>query len=108
MSLCCKAWFIVEKEFEVGKNWLRKKLGWSTYAFKVVIATILLLLYNTVRIYRPPHHDHHDHRPSTPVHSLVEAPAFPIGHLIEQALTLIDLWIVGGIATVVCGAARAG
>jgi hypothetical protein len=27
----------VEKEFEEGKNWLRKKLGWSTYAFKVVI-----------------------------------------------------------------------
>jgi hypothetical protein len=48
------------------------------------------------------------HRPSTPVHSLVKAAAFPIGHLIEQALTLIDLWIVGGIATVVCGAARAG
>jgi hypothetical protein len=31
-------WLImVEKELEEGKNWLRKKLGWSTYAFKVVI-----------------------------------------------------------------------
>ena len=49
----------VEKEFEVGKNLLRKKLGWSTYAFKVVIATILLLLYNTVCVCRPPHDDHH-------------------------------------------------
>jgi hypothetical protein len=28
---------IVEKEFEVGKNWSRKKLGWSTYLFRVVI-----------------------------------------------------------------------
>ena len=28
---------MVEKEFEVGKNWLRKKFGWSTYAFRVVI-----------------------------------------------------------------------
>ena len=48
------------------------------------------------------------HRPpSTPVHTLSTlALVFPIGHLIEQALTLIDLWIVGGIAPVVCGAAR--
>jgi hypothetical protein len=49
----------VEKEFEVGKNLLRKKLVGSTYAFKVVIATILLLLYNTVCVYRSPHDDHH-------------------------------------------------
>jgi hypothetical protein len=37
MSLCASEWFMVEKEFRVGKNWQRKKLGWSTYAFKVVI-----------------------------------------------------------------------
>jgi hypothetical protein len=59
MSLWVSEWFIVEKEFEVEKNQLRKKFGWVTYAFKVVIATILLLLYNTICVYRPPHHDHH-------------------------------------------------
>ena len=62
MSLCvseCDIFVSVEKEFEKGKNLLRKKLGWSTYAFEVVIATILLLLYNTVCIYRSPHDDHH-------------------------------------------------
>ena len=37
MSLCVSELFIVEKEFEVGKNLLRKKLGPSTYAFRVVI-----------------------------------------------------------------------
>jgi hypothetical protein len=35
------------------------------------------------------------------------ATVFPIGHLIEQGLTLIDLWIVGSVSTIVCGAARA-
>jgi len=50
-----------------------------------------------------------DHRPSsTPVHTLSTlALVFPIGHLIEQALALIDAWIVGGVSTVVCGAASA-
>ncbi len=40
MSLCvseCDIVVSVEKGLEVGKNLLRKKLGWSTYAFKVVI-----------------------------------------------------------------------
>ena len=69
MSLCVSECVIVEKEFEVGKNWLRKKFGWSTYAFKVVIATILLLLYNTVRVYRPPHHDHRPDGPPTVINT---------------------------------------
>jgi hypothetical protein len=47
-------------------------------------------------------------RSSTPVHTLrTLALAFPIGHLIEQGLTLIDLWIVGSVSTIVCGAACA-
>jgi hypothetical protein len=37
MSLCCSVCVIVEKEFEVGKNLRRKKFGWSTYRFRVVI-----------------------------------------------------------------------
>jgi len=48
-------------------------------------------------VHRPPHLASTSDVDSTLV--------LPIGHLIEQALTLIDLWIVGGIATVVCGAA---
>jgi len=47
-------------------------------------------------------------RSSTAIHTLRTLTlAFPIGHLIEQALPLNDLWIVGSVPTVVCGAARA-
>jgi hypothetical protein len=47
-----------------------------------------------------------DHlRSSTPVHTFVKAPAFPIGHLIEQALTLSQVWIIGSVPAIVCGAA---
>ena len=48
----------VEKGYKIGKNWPRKKLWWSTYAFMVVICYPYCCYYTTLCMYTPtPHHD---------------------------------------------------
>jgi len=56
--------YSIEKGYTGIKNWLRKKLGWSTFAFEVVICYLLLYNSNTVAYIPPtPHYRRHLHRP---------------------------------------------